>query len=93
MVIRTVPESATIPMKNGRQSFKEKVGILASTNEVINLTLENGKHHTNFELEAFILAANICGQGRYRHIRYACDQAIASSITTVIDRLRRFQLA
>ncbi|MDW7657292.1 MAG: IS1380 family transposase [Bacillota bacterium] len=42
------------PKKNGRQSFKEKVGILASTNEVINLTLENGKHHTNFELEAFI---------------------------------------
>ena len=42
------------PKKNGRQSFKEKVGILASTNEVINLTLENGKHHTNYELEAFI---------------------------------------
>jgi stringent starvation protein B len=42
------------PKKNGRQSFKEKIGILASTSEVINLTLENGKHHTNFELEAFI---------------------------------------
>lgn len=30
------------PKKNGRASFKEKIGILASTNEVINLTLENG---------------------------------------------------
>jgi hypothetical protein len=36
------------PKKNGRQSFKEKVGILASTNEVINLTLENRKHLTNY---------------------------------------------
>jgi hypothetical protein len=36
------------PKKNGRQFFKEKVGILASTNEVINLTLENRKHLTNY---------------------------------------------
>ena len=42
------------PQKNGRSSFKEKLGILAQTNEVINLTLENGKHHTNFELRNFI---------------------------------------
>lgn len=42
------------PKKNGRASFKEKVGILAQTNEVINLTLENGKHHTNFELKNFL---------------------------------------
>ena len=42
------------PQKNGRPSFKEKVGILAETNEVINLTLENGKHHTNYELETFM---------------------------------------
>lgn len=39
------------------------------------------------------LAANICGTGRYQHIRYACDKAIESLITAVIDRLRRFQLA
>lgn len=38
------------------------------------------------------LAANICGQGRYRYIRYACDKAIEHLITTVIDRLRRFSL-
>ena len=42
------------PQKNGRGSFKEKIGILASTNEVINLTLENGKHHTNYQLGAFL---------------------------------------
>jgi len=41
------------PQKNGRASFKEKVGILAQTNEVINLTIENGKHHANFELITF----------------------------------------
>lgn len=37
------------------------------------------------------LAANICDHGRYRHIRYACDQAIEHLITTIIDRLRRFK--
>jgi hypothetical protein len=42
------------PSKRGRASYKEKVGILGTTNEIINLTLENGKHHCNFELEAFI---------------------------------------
>jgi len=47
------------PTKHGRASFKEKVGILGLTNEVINLTLENGKHHTNYELEAFIRKCRI----------------------------------
>ena len=42
------------PKKNGRKSFKEKVGIIDTTNELINLTLEDGKHHTNYELESFI---------------------------------------
>lgn len=39
------------------------------------------------------LAANVCGQGRSQHVRYAGDQVIANLITAVIDRLRRFQLA
>ena len=47
------------PTKHDRASFKEKVGILGLTNEVINLTLENGKHHTNYELEAFIRKCRI----------------------------------
>jgi hypothetical protein len=47
------------PTKHGRASFKEKVGILGLTNEVINLTLENGRHHTNYELEAFIRKCRI----------------------------------
>ena len=38
------------------------------------------------------LAANICGQSRYRHIRYARDQIIERLITGIIDRLRRFSL-
>ena len=42
------------PTKNGRKSFKEKVGILETTNELINLTLEDGRHHTNYHLESFI---------------------------------------
>ena len=47
------------PTKHGRASFKEKVGILGLTNEVINLTLENGKHHTNYQLETFIRKCRI----------------------------------
>ena len=42
------------PSKHGRASFKEKVGILGSPSEIISLTLENGKHHTNYMLQAFI---------------------------------------
>ncbi len=42
------------PTKHGRASFKEKVGILGLTNEIVNLTLESGKHHTNHQLQAFI---------------------------------------
>lgn len=47
------------PAKHGRASFKEKVGISGLTNEVINLTLEHGKHHTHYELEAFIRKCRI----------------------------------
>lgn len=47
------------PTKHGRASFKEKVGILGLTSEVINLTLENGRHHTNHQLEAFIRKCRI----------------------------------
>ena len=42
------------PTMKGRASFKEKVGVLATTHEVVNLTLEDGRHHTNYELESFI---------------------------------------
>jgi hypothetical protein len=42
------------PTKKGRASLKEKVGVLATTHEIINLTLEDGRHHTNYELESFI---------------------------------------
>ena len=47
------------PGKKGRASFKEKVGILGTTNEIINLTLEDGKHHTNYELESFMRKCRI----------------------------------
>lgn len=31
----------------GRPSFKEKLGMIANTNEILNLTLEGGKSHSN----------------------------------------------
>jgi hypothetical protein len=38
------------------------------------------------------LAANICGNGRYRHLRYAKDFNIEWLIRAVIDRLQQFSL-
>ncbi|WP_434579372.1 IS1380 family transposase [Thermoanaerobacterium thermosaccharolyticum] len=35
------------PRYHGRPSFKEKLGIIANTNELVDITLEDGKHHTN----------------------------------------------
>lgn len=35
------------PRYKGRPSFKEKIGIIAGTDEVLNVTLENGRHHLN----------------------------------------------
>jgi len=41
------------PRYKGRPSFKEKLGIIAGTDEVIDITLESGKHHTNHEFLEF----------------------------------------
>jgi len=35
------------PRYKGRPSFKEKIGIIAGTDEVLNVTLENGRNHLN----------------------------------------------
>jgi len=35
------------PRYHGRPSFKEKLSIIANTNELVDITLEDGKHHTN----------------------------------------------
>jgi len=41
------------PRYHGRASYKEKIGMIAKTNELLDATLENGKHHTNHEFLAF----------------------------------------
>jgi len=41
------------PRYKGRPSFKEKIGIIADTDELLNLTLEDGRHHTNHEFLKF----------------------------------------
>jgi hypothetical protein len=35
------------PRYKGRASYKEKIGIIAGTDEVLNVTLENGRNHLN----------------------------------------------
>ena len=41
------------PEYKGRKSFKEKIAIIADTNELINTTLEEGSKHSNFEFLEF----------------------------------------
>lgn len=76
------------PKKNGRQSFKEKVGILASTNEVINLTLENGKHHTNYELETFIRKCRLLlpEQWNLTRVRIDCGGFDIDNLTYLAEK-------
>lgn len=41
------------PRYHGRPSFKEKVGFIAGSNELLDITLESGKHHSNYEFLEF----------------------------------------
>lgn len=41
------------PRYNGRPSFKQKVGFISGTDELLNITLEDGKHHSNYEFLDF----------------------------------------
>lgn len=41
------------PRYKGRPSFKEKIGIIAGTNELLDLTLEDGRHNTNYKFLEF----------------------------------------
>lgn len=41
------------PRYHGRPSFKEKVGIIAGTDELLDITLESGKHHSNYDFLTF----------------------------------------
>ncbi|AZR73214.1 hypothetical protein BBF96_07350 [Anoxybacter fermentans] len=37
-------------------SFKEKLGIISNTNEILDLTLENRKYHTNHKFLDFFIS-------------------------------------
>lgn len=41
------------PRYNGRPSFKEKVGFISGTDELLDITLEDGKHHSNYNFLEF----------------------------------------
>lgn len=41
------------PKYHGRPSYKEKVGIISGTKELVGLTLEEGTHHSNYEFLNF----------------------------------------
>jgi hypothetical protein len=42
------------PRYHGRASFKEKVGIISQSHELLDLTLEEGTHHSNFNFIEFL---------------------------------------
>ena len=42
------------PQYKGRASFKEKLAVISGTRELVDLTLEGGKHHIQNELTDFI---------------------------------------
>lgn len=42
------------PRYKGRASFKEKVGIISNTDELLDLTLEAGTHHSNHKFLDFL---------------------------------------
>ena len=41
------------PKYHGRPSYKEKVGVISGTKELVDLTLEEGTHHSNYEFLGF----------------------------------------
>ena len=41
------------PKYHGRPSYKEKVGVISGTKELVDLTLEEGSHHSNHEFLDF----------------------------------------
>jgi hypothetical protein len=41
------------PRYHGRPSFKEKIGAIAGTDEVLDITLEAGNHHSNYNFLEF----------------------------------------
>lgn len=41
------------PKYHGRPSYKEKVGVISGTKELVDLTLEEGSHHSNYEFLNF----------------------------------------
>lgn len=41
------------PRYHGRLSFKEKIGAIVGTSEVLNVTLEAGGHHSNYDFLEF----------------------------------------
>ncbi len=42
------------PRYKGRPSFKEKIGMISGTNELLNVTLEEGNHHSNHNFLDFL---------------------------------------
>jgi hypothetical protein len=41
------------PRYHGRPSFKEKIGAIAGTDELLDVTLEAGNHHSNYDFLSF----------------------------------------
>lgn len=42
------------PRYKGRPSYKEKIGMISLTNELLDITLEDGNHHSNHNFIAFL---------------------------------------
>lgn len=80
------------PSKKGRKSFKEKVGILDTTNELIDSTLEDGKHHTNYQLENFMRKCRLLlpDQWTLKRVRIDCGGFDIKNLTYLDENNMEF---
>jgi hypothetical protein len=62
------------PKYHGRPSFKEKVGMISGSKELVNITLEEGSHHSNHAFLDFFKKCERSLPNRWLLKRIRCDR-------------------
>jgi len=62
------------PKYHGRPSFKEKVGMISGTKELVDITLEEGSHHSNHAFLDFFKECEASLPNRWILKRIRCDR-------------------
>jgi len=62
------------PKYHGRPSFKEKVGLISGSKELVDLTLEEGSHHSNHAFLDFFKKCEETLPNRWLLKRIRCDR-------------------